>query len=717
MFSRYHRMAGDQVLMVSGTDEHGTPIQVQADAEGVTARELADRYNRVIAEDLTGLGMSYDLFTRTTTLNHYAVTQEIFKGLYDNGYIFAKTALGAVSPSTGRTLPDRYIEGTCPICGYDGARGDQCDNCQNQLDPIDLINPRSRINGETPKFVETEQFFLDLPAFADVLGTWLQSKSGQWRPNVLKFSLNLLGVLQPRAITRDLDWGVPIPLVGCVDRADKRIYVWFYAVIGYLSASIEGARRIGAPDAWRAWWLAPDARADYFMGKDNIVFHSEIWPAMLLGYSGKGAKGGQPGSLGALNLPTEIVSSEYLTMEGRKFSSSRSIVIYVRDFLSRYDVDALRYYVAVAGPESQDTDFTWSEFIRRNNDELVANWGNLVNRSVSFAARNIGEIPAPGELTDADQAILEHSRNAFSSTDRRVALRGRGSRSRSPRPCASLSEANKYLSDQAPWKLRESDPERMATIMHVALQLVDDGKTLLTPFLPKSSQKVFEMLGGEGTWSDLPRIEEVTEDGGREYPVITGTYTGQAAWRSAPVKVGAKLETPTPLFAKIDPAAAEDELARLGGYPTRAWPVNARALPWPRCRSRFRRRRSTRTRTWTCSASRSSRCWPAPVRPASPRWSPWAATWSPRAGSPPAPLSTRRSTRRSRSTRTTPRGRPRASLARTARWLRSPNSRRCPGCARSARPAWTTTGTTRPARCSGTGSALTSRSPRPPARH
>ncbi len=559
-------MAGDKVLMVSGTDEHGTPIQVQADAEGVSARELADRYNRVIAEDLAGLGMTYDLFTRTTTLNHYAVTQEIFKGLYENGYILSKTTLGAISPSTGRTLPDRYVEGTCPICGYESARGDQCDNCQNQLDPIDLINPKSKINGETPIFIETEQFFLDLPAFADVLGTWLQSKSGQWRPNVLKFSLNLLGDLQPRAITRDLDWGVPIPLDGWSDRPDKRIYVWFDAVIGYLSASIEWARRSGDPDAWRAWWQSPDARSYYFMGKDNIVFHSEIWPAMLLGYAGKGAKGGKGGSLGELNLPSEVVSSEYLTMEGRKFSSSRSIVIYVRDFLSRYDVDALRYYVAVAGPENQDTDFTWSEFIRRNNDELVANWGNLVNRSVSFAARNIGSIPPPGELTDADQAILEHSRNAFGTVGESL------SRSRfknaATETMRTLAEANKYLSDQAPWKLRESDPERMRTICHVALQLVDDGKTLMTPFLPGSSQKVFAMLGGQGDWSDMPRIDEVTEEGGRAYPVITGTYQGQARWESAPIKPGTALGAPTPLFAKLDPQVAEDELARLGGYNT-----------------------------------------------------------------------------------------------------------------------------------------------------
>ena len=562
MFSRYQRMAGNRVLMVSGTDEHGTPIQVQADAEGVTARELADRYNRVIAEDLTNLGMSYDLFTRTTTRNHYATAQEMFTGLYQNGYIFARTALGAISPSTGRTLPDRYIEGTCPICGYESARGDQCDNCGNQLDPVDLISPRSRINGETPEFVETEHFFFDLPAFTETLGAWLQSKSGQWRPNVLKFSLNLLDDLKPRAITRDLDWGVPVPLDGWRDRPDKRIYVWFDAVVGYLSASIEWARRSGDPDAWRAWWQRPDSESYYFMGKDNIVFHAEIWPAMLFGYSGEGDKGGTPGSLGVLNRPTEVVSSEYLTMEGRKFSSSRSVVIYVRDFLDRYDVDALRYYVAVAGPESQDTDFTWTEFIRRNNDELVANWGNLVNRTVSFAARNIGSIPAAGTLTEPDLAVLERSRQAFGQVAEPL------SRSRFKAAITAAmratADANKYLSDQAPWKLRETDPERMRTICHVALQLVDDAKTMLSPFLPRSSQRVYEMLGGTGEWSGMPHIDEVDEDGGPSYPVITGDYDVAARWEHRPIRPGTRLQPPRPLFAKLDPSVADEELARLG---------------------------------------------------------------------------------------------------------------------------------------------------------
>jgi methionyl-tRNA synthetase len=380
---------------------------------------------------------------------------------------------------------------------------------------------------------------------------------------VLKFSLNLLDDLQPRAITRDLDWGVPVPLDGWRDRNDKRIYVWFDAVIGYLSASIEWARRSGDPDAWRAWWNDENAEAYYFMGKDNIVFHSEIWPAMLLGYDGLGSKGGSPGPLRQLDLPSEVVSSEFLTMEGRKFSSSRQVVIYVRDFLARYDVDALRYYVAVAGPETQDTDFTWSEFVRRNNDELVATWGNLVNRAVSFAARNIGSIPAAGTLTDADRALLDATGQAFGTVGEYL------SHSRFKfgvnEAMRVIGEANKYFSEQAPWKLRESDPERMQTILHVTLQAVADAKTLLTPFLPRSSQAVNEMLGGAGDWSGMPRIETVDEEGGPSYPVITGSYDSSFRWESRPIVAGTPLAVPAPLFKKLDQSVVDEEIARLQG--------------------------------------------------------------------------------------------------------------------------------------------------------
>jgi methionyl-tRNA synthetase len=560
VFSRYMRMAGHEVLMVSGTDEHGTPILVEAEREGVAPRELADRYNRVIAEDLVALGLSYDLFTRTTTGNHYAVAQELFATVHRNGYMIKQTTRGAISPSTGRTLPDRYIEGTCPICGFGQARGDQCDNCGNQLDPTELVNPRSRINGEVPEFIETEHFFLDLPALKDALGEWLKSRA-DWRPNVLKFSLNLLDDVRPRAMTRDIDWGIPVPLPGWEDNPHKRLYVWFDAVIGYLSASIEWARRFGEDEqAWRRWWSG-DARSYYFMGKDNITFHAQIWPAELLGYNGQGDKGGQPGRLGALSLPSEVVSSEFLTMEGKKFSSSRRVVIYVRDFLERYDADALRYFVAVAGPETTDTDFTWSEFLRRNNDELVAGWGNLVNRSISMAAKNFGQIPAAGDLTGADQGLLDSARAAFATVGRLIeAHRIKAAIGEVMRV---VGEANKYLSDEAPWKIKD-DPARVGTILHVALQVVSDCNVMMAPFLPHSAQRIHELMGGAGVHAPMPELREVSDlDGGPDYPIITGDYRVGARWESVPLEVGRALAPPKPVFRKLDPSIVDEELARL----------------------------------------------------------------------------------------------------------------------------------------------------------
>ncbi len=576
VFSRYQRMAGRDVLMVSGTDEHGTPILVQADAEGVSARALADRYNRVIVEDLQGLGLSYDLFTRTSTRNHYAVTQELFRTVHRNGYLVPRTTMSAISPSTGRTLPDRYIEGTCPICGYDGARGDQCDNCGNQLDPIDLINPHSRINGETPRFVESEHLFLDLPALAGALGDWLRSRK-DWRPNVLRFSLNLLDDLRPRAMTRDIDWGIPVPLDGWRDRPDKKLYVWFDAVIGYLSASVEWARRYGDagrpdPEAWRRWWegsgdgngTGSAARAFYFMGKDNITFHSQIWPAELLAYNGAGERGGTAGPLGPLQLPTEVVSSEFLTMSGSKFSTSRRTVIYVGDFLREYGPDPLRYFIAVAGPETQDADFTWEEFLRRNNFELANEWGNLVNRSISMAHRNFGAIPASAEVTDTDRELLAAAEASFTTVGE--LLEHSRFKAASSEAMRVIGLANKYISESEPWKLA-ADPERQGTVLHTALQVVDDAKTLLTPFLPHSSQKVYEMLGGEGVWAAQPEIREVTDfDDDVEgvgappvvdYPVITGDYAAErAVWARRAIKPGTPLAKPVPMFAKLDAALA-----------------------------------------------------------------------------------------------------------------------------------------------------------------
>ena len=576
VFSRYMRMAGHDVLMVSGTDEHGTPILVAADEEGLSARELADRNNRLIVEDLVALGLSYDLFTRTTAGNHYHVVQDMFTTVRDNGYMVQQVTRSAISPSTGRTLPDRYIEGTCPICGADGARGDQCDTCGNQLDPTDLISPRSRINGETPEFVETTHWFLDLPALAQALGAWLDEReaSGTWRPNVIKFSQNLLGDIRPRAMTRDIDWGIPVP--GWEDQPTKRLYVWFDAVIGYLSASVEWARRSGDPEAWRAWWNDPQALSYYFMGKDNIVFHSQIWPAELLGYNGQGAAGGEPGRLGVLNLPTEVVSSEFLTMEGKKFSSSHGIVIYVRDFLERYQADALRYFICAAGPETADADFTWAEFVRRTNGELVAGWGNLVNRTASMIHKRFGQIPEPAELEDIDRALLDAVEAGFASVGELIAQhRQKAALGEAMR---LVGEANKYVADTQPFKLKGEDPAtqaRLATVLHTLAQAVTDLNLMLSPFLPHAANDVDRVLGGTGRIAPMPRIEEVAEldpdhlpeafDGRTGYPIITGDYQDAPTWGRHPVTVGTPVAKPAPVFTKLDESIVEAELARYAG--------------------------------------------------------------------------------------------------------------------------------------------------------
>jgi methionyl-tRNA synthetase len=545
--ARYHRLRGDDVLMISGTDEHGTPVMIAADREGLSPRETADRFSALIRKDLYDLGLSYDLFTRTTTANHYRVVQDLFRTVYEHGYIVEKTAMGAFSATTGHTLPDRYIEGTCPICGFEFARGDQCDNCGNQLDPIDLINPRSKIDGTPPVFRETNHLFLDLPAFAEQLTEWIEGQD-HWRPNVRNFSLGLLKDLKPRPITRDLDWGVPIPVPPeYAERDDKRIYVWFDAVIGYLSAAVEWAINRGTPEAWRDWWQDPEARHLYFMGKDNIPFHTVIWPSILLGYG----EGGELGAGKPLELPDDIVASEFLTMEGKQFSVSRGVSIAVGDFLSRYDPDPLRFFLTAAGPETQDTDFTWSEFVRRNNDELVANWGNLVNRTLSSAHKNFGAVPEPGESTGDDRDLLAAIEAGFDSVGELI----EGARYK-----AALAEAmrlatlvNRYTDHQAPWALIESDRERAGTVLYVALRAIDNLKTIFTPFLPFSSQTVHELLGYEGTIAGPLELREV---GGDEDPheVLMGDYQSWiGSWEPSELPPEQALQKPRPLFKKLDP--------------------------------------------------------------------------------------------------------------------------------------------------------------------
>jgi methionyl-tRNA synthetase len=520
VLARYYRLAGGRVLLASGTDEHGTPVMVFADDEGVSPREVADRYSELIREDLRSLGISYDIFTRTTTANHYRIVRDLFKTLYENGYVFEEETLGAFSSTTGMALPDRYIEGTCPHCGYESARGDQCDNFGRQLDPTDLIDPRSRIDGQPPEFRQTKHLFFDLPAFKDALAQWIDSQS-HWRQNVRNFSQGFVKEIRPRAITRDLDWGVPIPVPGYDGVPDKRIYVWFDAVIGYLSASVEWAANRGEPEAWRDWWQNPDARHYYVMGKDNITFHTVMWPSILLGY---GAGGELGGGRATLELPDDVVASEFLTMEGKKFAASRGVGIYVGDFLSRYDVDALRYYLIAAGPESQDTDFTWSEFVRRNNDELVATWGNLVNRALTIAHRDFGEIPTPGELQPADEMVLTIVNEGF--------------------------DAAGDLIEHASFKAALGD------VMMTRAKAVNEYF---------SSQVVHELLGNGGTIAGELELREIEEEGGERHVVLTGEYESWVGeWAPSQLPAGRSLPPPRPLFKKLDPGqVVADELARM----------------------------------------------------------------------------------------------------------------------------------------------------------
>jgi len=543
VLARFERLRGSRVLMASGTDEHGTPITYEADRKGIAPQAFVDQNSAIIVEDLRRLGMTYDIFTRTTTRNHYRVTQGLFLKLYEKGYLVKKTQMGAFDPKSGRTLPDRYIEGKCPICGFPDARGDQCDNCGNQLDPTDLINPHQRGSDAPVEFRETEHFFFDLPAFGTQLAEWIEHHQN-WRPNVRKYSLEFVRNLKQRAITRDLDWGVPVPLPGWEDNPHKKIYVWFDAVIGYLSASIEWAAQRGEPDAWKDWWENPESWHYYVMGKDNITFHTVLWPAILMG-------------AGNLELPDDIVASEYLNMSGKKLSTSRGgQLVFVGDFLDRYDADALRYYLMIAGPENQDTDFTYDEFVRRNNDELVATWGNLVHRTLVNAHRNFGAVPKPQTLTDTDRALIEESEAAL--TEVAEQLEQARFQNALKLAMAMAARVNVYLGTEQPWHSIKKDRERAGTVLYVALRCVDNLKTILTPFLPFSSQKLHTLLGYDDVIAPQPDVREHSEDGA-SHMVITGDY-GEPLdrWRPSELEPGRKLPEPQALFKRLDEVVESD---------------------------------------------------------------------------------------------------------------------------------------------------------------
>ena len=522
IFARYHRTKGNEVLMVSGSDEHGTPITIKAEQEGKRPGEIATKYHHEFLEAWQKLGISFDLFTHTDTANHAEVSQDIFLTLLNKGYIYKDTVSQPFCPRCQRFLPDRYIEGTCPHCSFSGARGDQCDECGQPLNPAELIDPRCRLCGTTPEFKDSEHFFLRLSAFQDRLLSWVREQK-HWRPNVLNFTMRYLERgLKDRAITRDIDWGVPIPLPGY---ESKRIYVWFEAVIGYLSASKEWAQSTGNAERWRDFWQDEKVKSYYFIGKDNIPFHTIIWPAMLMGYGG-------------LNLPYDVPANEYLTIEGKKLSSSRNWAVWLPDYLSRYEPDPLRYLLSINMPETGDADFSWHEFVRRNNDELVATYGNLVHRVLTFVYRSFdGCVPVPGELDIRSQAIMEQAKDTLNTMDK---LLYRCHFREAIRSAMSLAqETNRYLEEKSPWKVIKEDRQAAANSLYVALCLISHLKTMLYPFLPFSSQKLHEFLGFKGN---------VGDDG----------------WQLTLPAPGQKLLPPKPLFSKLDEKLVEEETSRLG---------------------------------------------------------------------------------------------------------------------------------------------------------
>jgi methionyl-tRNA synthetase len=521
IFARYHRIKGDEVLMVSGSDQHGTPITIKAEQEGKKPGEIADEYHRQFLESWQQMGISFDLFTRTGTANHAEVSHDIFLTLLDKGYIYKATVSQPFCPQCRRYLTDRYVEGTCPYCSSVTARGDQCDECGKPLTPAELVDPRCRLCATTPQFKDSEHFFFRLSDFQDKLSAWA-SEQGQWRPNVYNLTRRYLKEgLRDRAITRDIDWGVSVPLDGY---EGKRLYVWFEAVIGYLSATKEWAKSSGDGEKWRPFWQGNEAKSYYFIGKDNIPFHTLIWPAMLMGY-------------GDLNLPCDVPANEFLTVEGKKLSTSRNWAVWLPDYLSRYDPDPLRYLLSINMPESGDTDFSWREFVRRNNDELVATYGNLVNRVLTFVYKNFDgcvphydNIDAKGkELENRSCALFDDVGKLISSCHFKRAIM----------MAMSLAhEANRYLDEKSPWKAIKQNPQEAADSLYVALEIISCLKTMLYPFLPFSSQKLHEYLGFKGG---------VEDDG----------------WQPRLPSPGQKLLPPKPLFTKLDEELIEEEVGRL----------------------------------------------------------------------------------------------------------------------------------------------------------
>ena len=558
IFARYHRLRGNRVLMVSGSDAHGTPIMVRADAEGKSAQQVYEHHHQRFLDLFQKIGLTYDLFTTTHSENHFMVAQNIFNRLLENGYLYRETEAQWYSPQEKRFLPDRYVEGTCYLCAYENARGDQCDGCGSILDATQLIEPRSKTGNLSLELRETEHYYLDLAKLSPQLSAYLATDKEHWRPNVIKpsrYTVEETG-LHGRAITRDLDWGIPVPREGW---EGKCLYVWFEAVIGYLSASIEWSKNRGTPALWQDWWYDPKARSYYFVGKDNIPFHAVIWPAELAGVGRLFADD----SGERLNLPFDVPANEFMNLEGDKISGSRNWAVWGLDVVERYGPDPVRFYLTINMPESKDSDWTWSEFRQRNNDELVATWGNLANRILSFSYKHFEErVPAPGKLLAEDRQLLDTIADGFDSVgDLLSMIKLRPALYEALR---LAGEVNKYLDEQAPWFSIKSDRVAAARSVYTALRAVDSLKIIFSPFVPFSSEQLHSYLGYDGKLFGHLSIENFQESERHHTALVYSDEEATGCWEPSQLEAGQALRPPAPLFRKLDESIVTEEMHRLG---------------------------------------------------------------------------------------------------------------------------------------------------------
>ena len=489
IYARYLRLKGQEVLFVCGSDEHGVPIAIRAQKEGVTPQDIVDRYHTIIRDSFARFGMTFDIYSRTTSPTHREHASAFFRTLYDKGAFIEEETEQYYDPEARQFLADRYIVGTCPRCQNEHAYGDQCESCGSTLNPTDLIHPHSAISGATPILKKTKHWYLPLDQYEPFLREWILEQHKEWKSNVYGQCRSWLdGGLQPRAVSRDLDWGIPVPVEGA---EGKVLYVWFDAPIGYISNTKELL-----PDSWETWWKDEDTRLLHFIGKDNIVFHCIVFPAMLR-------------AEGSYILPENVPANEFLNLEGNKISTSRNWAVWLNEYLDELPdkQDVLRYVLTANAPETKDNDFTWKDYQARNNNELVAVFGNFVNRALVLTSKYFeGHVPTLGSLTDLDRETLSELSSVRGAIERELDSFHFREALKEAMNLARLG--NKYLADTEPWKLAKTDLPRVATILNISLQITANLTIAFAPFLPMSSERLCQMLQIDlPSWDDLGRAD------------------------------------------------------------------------------------------------------------------------------------------------------------------------------------------------------------------